>query len=186
MIVVRHQRAAQNRSRAQHDKEIACDRRNVDAEGLLTVANRLSPRIDTQRPSNLLERSRLVSKALEVLRGERQRAHAPAGFSPEHDDALLVENRQRATKHGVGYREHGNRQTDAARQNENDCSRGVQVAGQAPAAKPQILTGVVQPTHQSHPDIIDPPERQPVGICRGAPSPNVDERRGQGTAPASD
>ena len=122
----------------------------------VTVADSLSPRVDTQRPGNLLESSRLLSKTLEVLTAERQRAHAPAGFPPEHDDPLLVENRQRATKYGVGYREHGNRQTNAGRQNEHCRTRGLEVTAQAPAAKPQIVTSVAQPTHQNHRDIIGP------------------------------
>ena len=167
MIVIRHQRAAENRPGAQHEKEITCDRGKVGAEGLLPVTDGLSPRVDTQGSSHILESARRLSKALEVLARKRQRPHAPAGFAPEHDNALLVENRQRSAQHRISYREDGDRQSDAARQNDHDCSRGFPFTDQPAAAKPQVLAAVMQPTRQRHADIIGEPGTSGDTTSRG-------------------
>ena len=118
--------------------------------------NRLRPRFDTDRPRNLLERSRLFSKALEVPRRERQRSHALTALPPEHDDALLVEKWQRPTQHGIGDAEDCDGQADAARENENDCGRRFRLADHSAPAKPQVIASVVQPGRHRHADIIGP------------------------------
>ncbi len=168
MVVRRGQCAAQNRLRTQHVKEITRHRRNVHAKGLAAIPDRLRPRFDTDRPRNLLERSRLMSKALEVPCRERQRPHALAAFPPEHDNALLVEDWERSPQHGIGDAEDCHGQTDAAGENENDCGRRVRLADHSAVATPQVIASVVQPGRQSHRSDCEPSAPELVRIRKCA------------------
>jgi hypothetical protein len=103
-----------------------------------------------------LKSARLPSKALEVLRRERHGAHAAASFSPEHDDAVLVENRhrQRPAQYRVSDGENRDGQRDAAGQNDHHCRRGFPFTDRPPAAEPNVFAGIWPPSRQQHGDII--------------------------------
>jgi hypothetical protein len=142
LVVAGCKRATHRDACAEHAEEVAADGREVDPECLGPVANRLWPRIDRDRTCDVLKRTCLVSEMIEVLRRERQRAHALARLSPEDDDALLIKDGERAAQDCTGSGKDRNGEPDAACEHEDNRGGRLRLAHHSAESGPNVVLSV--------------------------------------------
>ena len=159
-VVVNAQRAPQHGLGAEHAEEVARDGPDVEQERAGPVSCCLWPRVGAEGASHLLERPGFPAEAPEVFGGERQVPDAPLSGAPEHDDAILVADRQRLPQDRVADREHRHGEADAKRQHPDRGGAEGGRADQRPTREAQILGQIIEPLHRWYPGVRPEPPTQ--------------------------